>query len=85
MSQTNPTEPNDSNHELLPCKTMCRRCSGPILRSALAPAAHRLFRSLAKRRFPIDNPESRVEFRIRKMHSLHLHMRALNYGGVPVA
>jgi len=30
------------------------------------------FRSLAKRHFPIDNPESRVEFRIRKMHSLHL-------------
>jgi len=37
------------------------------------------------RNIAIDNPESRVEFRIHKMHSLHLHMRILNYGGVPVA
>jgi hypothetical protein len=33
----------------------------------------------------IDKPESKVEFRIRKMHSLHPHMRVLNCGGVPVA
>src|SRR6201990_618276 len=29
---------------------------------------------------PTDNPESRVEFRIRKMHSLHPHMCILNDG-----
>src|SRR6267143_2071626 len=29
---------------------------------------------------PTHNPESRVEFRIRKMHSLHPHMFILNYG-----
>src|ERR1700704_635915 len=59
---------------------MSRRCRGPIIRAVLASAVDLLFRSLAKRHFPIDHPESRVEFRIRKMHSPHLHMSILNGG-----
>src|SRR5216684_7952276 len=59
----------------------------PILAATLWTLARQTAHAVlttAMRNIRSDKPESRVEFRIRKMHSLHPHMRILNCGGVAV-
>src|SRR3954447_7707352 len=68
--------------KLLPPETIFLSRLRPIHRAALAQADRF---AVPTRNFPIDNYESRVEFVIRKMHSLHPNMRILNYAGVPIA
>src|SRR6202022_1482390 len=71
---------------VLPRERCSSRSSPPMLRAALAPlplgTSASGWKSCVPRRMqavPSDNLESRVEFRIRKMHSLHSYMLNLNY------
>jgi hypothetical protein len=63
---------------MLPLRRLAA-CGAPLARQA----AHAVL-TTAMRNIRNDKPESRVEFRIRKMHSLHPHMSLLNCDGVPV-
>src|SRR5712671_2827360 len=61
-------------------KRCCCRGNG---RSLEGPSGRRL--AAPTRNFQFDKQESRVEFLIRKMHSLHRDMHGLNCIGVPIA